>query len=176
MLYSDAQVIRLGRWIGAVLLLIGGAVTAVMVANDVAWARGSNAWPTATATINRAGLVPATDRNDTYYVRLEYRYTSSDGVVRTGSKLRLESDPYERKSAEQMIAGLTPGQQRTVYYDPADPDVAVLEPGAAWTEYTPLVIPPLLLAVGAGLMVSLMKSQPRHQAPLMPSGLPPLVR
>jgi hypothetical protein len=172
----DLPLVRFGRWIGAGFLLLGAGMTAVILGGNVMKARASVQWPTVTGTINDVHLEPATDRDDAYNVVISYGYATPDGSGHAGTKVRMGYGPYGKNQAEAMIAGYAPGQKRAVYYDPDDPEQAVLVPGAGNGEYAQLIVPPLFLLAGVAVIVWLIKTRPRNEDRLFPDEPPPLPR
>ena len=57
-----------------------------------------------------------------------------------------------RELAEQVISQYAKGQKVTVYYDPAQPDIAVLEPANRQGSLAPLVFGAICTIAGAALL------------------------
>ena len=100
-------------------------------------------WPTTTGKILEASLYQSNTWNDhfgtegTYIPKLRYSY-KVDGVTYEGHNQTLSAgvftfffDKVSRAEAHAVIDPYNTGDVVTVYYDPADPAMAVLRPGAS---------------------------------------------
>jgi hypothetical protein len=97
----------------------------------------AHTWPTARGTILSSDLESEVKQHDgkpikTYGAAIRYTYEvggktyGSDQIQLGGT--RETSDPDE---FEQAVARYPVGKRVTVYYDPTDPGIATLEPGAS---------------------------------------------
>lgn len=114
------------------LLLVGILVTAlgVRVAGDM---RASRDWPSTAGTVEAADVTMRSEGNENkrFGAQVRYRYEVA-GRAYTGERVSFESglSPV-RGLAEAAVARYAPGSTVRVFYDPARPDRAVLEPGGS---------------------------------------------
>ena len=86
-------------------------------------------WPSTDAAIKFSGLQAGYFRQLKGFLP-DVRYSYSVGNVNyTGSRVDFHQHLTARDTAEAMIAPYPVGKIVRVYYDPADPSCAVLEPG-----------------------------------------------
>lgn len=149
----------------AFMLLLGLAMTWFGII-FVGEANESRAWPVADGTVQSVRVTWDTtrgsgealpDREYFYEINYEYvvddqiyagdRYSLGDGSNAAGR--RYNSEEEARKAA---YAVYRPAGDVAVYYDPADPESAVLAPGANSGTYVPLIFGAVLLLTGAGLV------------------------
>lgn len=94
------------------------------------------------------------DRHRTYFPQVRYRWSVA-GRAFEGRRYALgeEHEDYaERSEAQRAAARFPAGATVEVFYDPADPASAVLDPSQQAGAYVPLPLGLLMLAVGiAGL-------------------------
>lgn len=81
-------------------------------------------WPTATATVTKVDFYEAvpTDDNDRSYAILRFQYTAA------GASQRTQQHIYYYNEDQKAAITYRKGQDVTVYYDPAKPADAVIEP------------------------------------------------
>ena len=167
------------RWI------VGGTFTLVGLAVLVfAWmlrqeARRSQDWPSVTGVVTK-NAVRTDARTGTggsaararYLPDVEFEY-EVDGQRYNGSRFAvLEQPETERAAVLARLEAYPVGEQVEVYYDPADPARALLEPGTPGAMWIPFVFG--ALATGLGVVVVLaMKPkvvERMESAPLEPRG------
>ncbi len=122
-------------WLGLSLVIVGGVVT-------LAWLRihqrvaSMRQWPSVPGVVtggelrtlisvqafvlSQGGLHPRAEP------RIEYEY-QTDGQIYRSDKVRLGTWSLSVRDAAQVIKDYAPGAPVTVYYDPADPQHAVLD-------------------------------------------------
>lgn len=119
--------------IGLVLLAIG-LLGAVLLVREWWAADASRQWPTVTGTV----FVSRLDEGQTvrprtrfWTPRVEFRY-EIDGREYTSDRIRFGSFPSTsiREEGEAIVRRYAIRSQHAVAYDPDDPSVGVLEPGA----------------------------------------------
>lgn len=144
----------LGRMEGCLTTLLVSGLFFVIGVALAAWgwtvlqnARASAEWPTAVGVITGAELDHSSDEDgDSWQPRVSYRYLAED-VQRTGVTIKFGENSYDsRRTAEEILARYPVGRPVAVYYDPADPETSVLEPGVTAGSY-------ILLAVGSIFVV-----------------------
>ena len=141
-----------GLWIWLFFLLVGAGVS------YYGWtilrsARASASWPSVTGQVTRAYVDYSTDAEgaDSYQPVLVYAYTVADQTF-GGSRIKFGENSYGSERPARAIVDRYPaGTRVAVYYDPADPERSVLEPGVSGGSYLVLGIGLLfvLLAVAA---------------------------
>jgi hypothetical protein len=107
-------------------------------------------WPTTTATI-LAATVEAGRHYGSASVRLSYQYVVDDRHYR-GTYVHDEPNdvPFTNSEAEKIIrTQYAIGKHVTVYYDPAHPETAFLEPRPTWPELIVLLIDLIVFAGGS---------------------------
>lgn len=143
--------------LAVVFTLVGAAVTAWGVV-DYRRAQASRNWPTANGRVQYATVETRSSRNDsgtsstTFQARIIYGYEIGGQTLRSERVSFGEVSTSDPADAEEIVARYQPGTTVTVYYDPQNPELAVLEPGVSLGNY-------LLLGIGsvffvAGLMLS----------------------
>ena len=97
----------------------------------------ADGWPTAEARIaklRRSGMGtkvrtiggdPKDDEYGKYFVDLEYTYTVG-GESRSSSRVSFGSDPIVKQEVVLLFEQYAEGETTRVYYDPQDPEFAVL--------------------------------------------------
>ncbi len=142
---------RLGAiWAWVAFSLLGVLMTC-LGAGVLHDARLSTRWPTAEGTIVLSQIEPYTDSDGHTHDRANvvYEYVV-DGTVYSGTKIAFGK---YNVPPERLLSKHPPGAAVSVYYDPDDPAVAVLEPGTSWESYGPLVAGVIFLGVGLGTIL-----------------------
>jgi hypothetical protein len=146
-------------------ILIGGGLT-WWGWTIVQTARASAGWPSVEGRILRSEVTRSTDGDgdDSYSPEVTYRYVV-DGQSYESYTIKFGENAYgNRNTAEAIAARYPDGSRVTVYYDPADPERAVLEPGVSAGSYIVFSIGAIFLVVGlvippAGGLVSLARGR-----------------
>lgn len=111
---------------------------AVFIASGVLGLRRglrTRSWPRAEGRVLRSAVVRESEATgegtvDGYRAEVRYRYEAA-GAVRTGTVVHAgDRGSVSRSRAERTAARYPEGARVAVFYDPADPDRAVLERGA----------------------------------------------
>lgn len=154
-------------WLLPLLFVIVGAILVFFGARQLLRADASQSWPSVTGvvTISELGKHLGNDRDDstTYSADISYDYIVNDrdyvnGTVAFGSVQT--SDP---SLARLVLKRYPVGQPVTVYYNPANPRDAVLEPGLHGATWFLPIFGALFLVVGVGLFFFL-RRMPAHLA------------
>ncbi len=122
------------------------AFVALLVWAGVALSWGSRAieledartWPTVQGTVSDQRIIEQIGANGrrTYRPEIEYTYTTSDGRTRVGRRIHSDTEPAKGQSwAQTRLSGFPVGKSVPVSVDPADPQVALLEPGIGAGEW-----------------------------------------
>lgn len=147
---------------GAIFLLLGLGVSYYGY-RLIRRARASSEWPAARGQIESSAVDVEKERErdsdgnvhyDTKYVpRIVYRY-QVEGTDYYGEQLSYGSTSSGNASwAYRIRDQYPPGTEVSVYYDPGNPQEAVLQPGAKWTTYIVLGIG-VLFALTGGLILT----------------------
>lgn len=156
--------LRLLLGISVLTLLLSLAVLAFGV-SFVQEANASRDWPTVTGRIQNVRVTwDLTNYQESmpgreYYFEVQYAY-EVDGQAYTGKRYSLGEGSNaagrtynsEDEAREAAAAAYAAGSDITVYYDPAGPASAVLQPGASFGTYIPLIFGALLILGGVGLL------------------------
>lgn len=105
-------------------------------------ARASSSWPTSEGVVTSSEVDHSTDAEggDSYSPEIDYQY-QVDGQSLTNNQIKFGENSYNsRRTAEEIAANYPVGRQVIVYYDPEQPDKAVLEPGVSSGSYIVLSI------------------------------------
>jgi hypothetical protein len=123
-------------WVGiaSVFVLVGIGVMVYML-NQAYIGHFSKGWPQANGHI-RSGKIEIYSDESTYYrPEIEYTFTVK-GEKYSGENIGLIMQGYNtEKEAQNILDTYSIGKQVTVYYDPQDPNMSLLEPGVpgdAW--------------------------------------------
>jgi hypothetical protein len=135
------------KWSGIVLAGLGALF--VVLGIYFVWYASSAKWVETTATITsvrvRTPVHSAGDslqRGNLYYPQFRYDYTV-DGKKHNSQKwrLRTEHESYaERDEAVRAATKYKNGDAITAYYNRDQPSVAVLRPGAHYSDYIALLV------------------------------------
>src|SRR5262245_44788850 len=133
---------RIPPWLGwtaaTICVVIGAFVTLCFGEPILSRARASNHWPTTDGKIemSEVGIKTNTDGKILYFTQIRYSY--SVGGQRHESKTVWVGDDYfssSPSSHEETVRHYPLNTKVTVHYDPARPQVAVLEPGLFFSNY-----------------------------------------
>ena len=157
--FNADDVIRWLRLLPLVFVLVGGLLLFFGV-RQLMRANASQAWPAVTGvvTVAELGKHMCHDRDDTttYSADISYDYVVNDrtyvnGVVNFGAVQT--SDP---STARRVLKRYPVGLQVPVYYNPADPQEAVLEPGLQGGSWFLPIFGTIFLIVGVGVFFLLL--------------------
>lgn len=156
---------KIAMLVTAVFLLLMSIAWGLIGLRDSDQGAASKTWPSVTGTIvassmNRrqnVGRYAYTRYIESYDVDLQYSYRVN-GQTWYGDKIGLGDLPVKRDEAEALLNRYSLGSTHKVYYDPADPAVAVLTPGydgmARFHIIFGVVLPLGCFAVGALLLIA----------------------
>jgi hypothetical protein len=143
---------------GCLLLVVGYAVAFMWGKPIVDKAKASERWPSVEGRITTSRIKQNrnSDGKVMYSADVSYDY-EVDSQKRMGDSVWFGGDfsSSSSGSARQTVAKYPVGAQVRVHYDPANPEVSVLEPGAFWSSYLVYGIGLLLLGIGVLLVASL---------------------
>ena len=130
--------------------LIAGAWAFLFSLRDIRRGRASKSWPTTTGKITFSGIKKVSDSEGTFYFPdISYEY-SVDGVTYLSDAIHF--GPARGfafpSSARKRASKYTVGMPVTVYYNPEDPNIAVLEPGIRTSSFIFLGLGALSFIIG----------------------------
>jgi hypothetical protein len=123
-------------WFVFLALLVGWVVFAVIWTRGVIEVEEARSWPTVQGTITVQSISKVTNNRKwstsyTYRPKVEYvYYPTQDGRRRFGTRIHTADEPARSQEwAQERLSAFPVGKSVTVYYNPASPNVALLEPG-----------------------------------------------
>jgi hypothetical protein len=137
-----------------VALFFAAAMFALAAFAAVAVARDSRTWPTVAGRVVRSEIRPNRRANGLpgYRTLIRYEY-KVDGEEYEGRDLASGDFPYRSaRSATRMLGPYAHGSTVVVRYFPAEPEVAVLEPGMSLDVLYLPVVASMLLLTSLGLV------------------------
>jgi hypothetical protein len=147
---AHSPIVRFGAGLAAVLFVIGGPVSGYFLTQILLEARASATWPSVMGKLTKVEV--GETEVGRYYSDVTYLYQVGERQF-TGSRIRASDGEYNiRDGAVQAIDGLTVGAPVSVFYNPTNPQQAVLRPGAGVVEYLLLLVPVVMFAIGVWLL------------------------
>ncbi len=127
---------RLAILINAVFFMIGLGIFGYSMYEAVK-AYGSTDWPTVKGTIvdSRIGIHSGSEDGTTYTPDVMYEYWVQGKLYRAGNIRPSKLDESSPADAQRKLDRFPTGASVTVYYNPADPYDALLEPGMELHNY-----------------------------------------
>ena len=105
---------------------------------EIKGAYESRHWPSTPGTITSSSISKQTRRDSnhrtrtTYYPRVQYQY-QVDGKHCTSDRIEFGgASGGTRSKAKKLVDRYSPGKKVKVYYNPRDPEYAVLKAGFTW--------------------------------------------
>lgn len=143
----------------SIFLVAAGLSLFVASRKDTLTALASSDWPAVEGVVTRVVARHVHNRHGfvKYYGRAIYEYTIDDKVY-SSELMDFSASPKRRDqfAALRDVSWYTPGMELPVYYDPADPSVAVLVTGADSVRLSVFVASIVMAIVGTqGLVVSI---------------------
>ena len=150
-----------GGWVGAILfvslfLLIGLGTLAGGFAMERQASQGLS-WPRASGKVLVSRVIYAYTSGSTtmYTVDVQYRYSVGDAIFNSSKISDGDFTSSDWQAMQGIAARYRPNQTVVVYYDPAKPEHAMLEPGYGSQAWIPYLIGGIFTLVGAGLGLGL---------------------
>jgi len=140
-------------------LAAAGLVVGIVGINELTGADASASWPSVKGRvivsqvkrgISSRGAGRNRRRSTSHTARIVYDYAVS-GRKHIARRVSFGATSAKASAARAMVRRYPKGAEVTVYYDPDDPDRAVLEPGTSSGTYLPLGVG-VLLAAGGGFL------------------------
>jgi hypothetical protein len=121
------------KWLFILMFLPAGLLFTTMGMNGILRARESAGWPPTEGRITRSEVVrrtsgTGTDRTTAYHAEVSYEYLV-DGAAYRGDRVAYGDYGGKRKHAQRIVSRYRKGEVVTVYYNPQNPRVCLLEPG-----------------------------------------------
>jgi hypothetical protein len=136
------------------LLFLFAAVFAVSGIRRLRAGAATRGWPAVAGRITYSGVSRelTTDGegggHELFAPQVRYTYPV-DGEIRTGETIHVNREPFaSRGRAERLARRYPEGAEVRVFYDPADPSRAVLEPGTGRAPFGYLAMAVLLAVAG----------------------------
>lgn len=146
---------------GIFMLALGGY--------EIKGSQETSNWPSTTGTITSSSVRKETRRESNktstvYYPSVQYRY-QIDSRPYTSSRIAFGNASGGRKSFAQDVAEKYPsGQKITVYYDPDDPQYAILETGFTWSSLFIFLGGIVFFAAGVLCLKTYLQGRQKEQA------------
>lgn len=137
------------------LFIVAGALMSFFGVRQFMQAKASAAWPTVTGVITVAELGKQMgnerDESTTYSADISYDYLVNDRSYVNGAVSFDGVKSSDPATARRILKRYPVGKQVAVYYNPNDPQDAVLEPGLHGGSWFLPLFGALFVAVGVGL-------------------------
>jgi hypothetical protein len=157
----------------ALPLGIGAAAVAARAWRGQRRANAAGAWPRTSGRVLQSGVREVRFRTRMSVGITTYRMTTGylpqvvytyvvDGASYQGERLRIGESliSSDTRAAERIVARFPPGAGVTVYYNPADPADATLDPRATWGTRVLWMVALLLLVITAVVVVVFLSGPP----------------
>ena len=145
-----SPIVRFGIFFIGVIVLITAPFAAHAAVLQFMQAQQSLHWATTQATIIESAVKEPFGlmTNRTYRPSIRYEYTV-DQKRYTGNTISCHDSSYgDRAPAQGIVSAYELGSMHTLYYNPEEPSMAVLEPGCSWRAYLFLALPIACAAFG----------------------------
>lgn len=163
--HYESPIVRYGLRIVAVVLVVVGVVSAVTITASIRDARASASWPSVPGQVSESTVEESssgTSRSFKASVRYDY---AVDGRTYTNHAIGFsDSGGADRAGAEGVTAKYPNKSAVTVYYNPTDPQNAVLERGTSTRVYAMALLPPGLIVLAVMLWRAQRKAEKASEA------------
>lgn len=141
--------------LGFLIFVVIGACVLIWGYGSYNKSQKAKSWPTAEGTIISSDVELARSHASgrrrsrrTYRAEVMFEY-NVDGKTYTSNRVVMEGFSSSKRSyAEKVVERYPEGEAVTVYYDPTDPTMAVLEPGKVGGAFIPFVVGGMFVIVG----------------------------
>jgi len=157
-----------------VIVMLGmfaaGILTMAVSAYEIMGSLGTNNWPGTDGTITSSSVRKEVRRDSgktvtTYYPSVQYRYRI-DGRQHTSYRIAFGKKVGSVKAIAQKVVDRYPsGKTVTVYYDPDDPQYAILEKGFKWSSLIVFMVGLVFFAAGVLCLRSYLKDKQKVPTP-----------
>ncbi len=104
-------------------------------------ARVSESWPATSGKVTYSQVrIDHDEDGTTYHAEVGFSYVVNDQRYSADTVSFGQYGSSSRNHADEIVARYPEEQTVTVYYNPAEPETAVLEPGVTWSSYMVLGI------------------------------------
>lgn len=148
-----------GQWttglFGVGFVAVGIGVVLLFGLPTLERAKASTGWPKASGQVTSSRIRDKVNNGKrSYWAEVKYDYTV-DGTTHTGSTISFGAGTTSMRMTAEKTADRYPvGKEVSVHYDPAAPNVSVLEPGVTFGAYVGIVIGAILGLVGLGILIT----------------------
>ncbi len=141
-------------FVGIIFLLIGFLLTKYLGKPMVEQAKASENWPTTEGIIKSSEVIEKREDNGLMYsANIVYSYTVNGQTIESNQVwFSANYSSSNRQEFQRTVIDYPVGKKVKVYYDPDDPVVAVLNPGAFTSTYIVLFLGRTFMGIG-GLLV-----------------------
>lgn len=139
-----------------IFLLLGVVFTSSGV-NMIISAKESVAWPVAEGRIHHSKIIETVKRrtsgqkgqanSKSYHAKVEYEYIVSETKYSSNQISFGKTGSNKPEYARQLVNQYPKGKIVDVYYDPEDPETAVLVPGKSLASYAQLLVGVILTII-----------------------------
>jgi hypothetical protein len=136
-----------------ILFLLIGLVVAGFGVRTIIRAGQSESWPTVEGVVKVSEVDRRHDKDGTtYHADVMYEYTV-DGTLYSCDRVSYGDYGSSNSSHARRVCNRYPqGQTVVVYYDPGDPEEAVLEAGRTWATFAVAGFGAIFALVGGGII------------------------
>ncbi len=143
------------------LIFIGcGAMVLYFGWQDIQHAMASSNWPTAPGMIQSSSVEYHRSQkgSGTYGAKVLYSFTANDLAYNGGQVAFGDYSSGSPDHANSIVNRYPQGESVTVYYDPANPEFCVLEPGLKWQTWMLPIFGLVFFSAGIFMAVSIPKA------------------
>lgn len=139
----------IGTAVGLVFMVAGGFIFPIGY-QELKNAQDSLDWPTTYGVIILSEVKEIKDEGSTTFsANVRYKYSIGEKPYSSDQVSFGQYSSSDSEYAWSIIHRYSTGQKVKVYFNPADPNKSVLEPGVSWVSYMPLGISTAVFAFGA---------------------------
>ena len=131
-------------------LLSFGMYFSIIGIDVVSEGRASMKWPQTKGVIESSRIVRMDDKQIKYQIEMKYKYEVK-GESYTNGRFSLNSYPTRSaRTNADIVNPLPAGKEVTVYYNPENPVISVLQPGTNSITFIPAALGFLLIVISIG--------------------------
>jgi len=161
-----------GNMIFGLVFAAVGVLVAVIGLSTLAEANASASWPTIKGAVVSSDVEKKTstrsrkkkrESSTSYRAVVRYEYTVGD-KQHTSGRISFGGTSTSMGAAKELVGRYPKGAEVDVYYDPDDPEQAVLESGKQASSYIPLGVGVLFTIVGSVIAIFALVGKIRLEA------------
>ncbi len=143
--------------IGGLIILVIGLGLIAYNGYNIYRSSISGSWPSVKGTVQSSSVkrINRAKKSDRYQVNIVYKY-EVEGKSYNGSRVRFGEQPDTSMEADSIVAKYPVKSEVTVYYQPGNPEEAVLETSIS-INFITLLLAPLIVLFGLYLLYSSLK-------------------